>query len=292
MVNKTELEAKLNELQKWFQDNPKLPQEIDRYLLKRFLKCMYTDVEETKKLIEINYSQRSKNPHIFIDRDPDDEAVKQIREVTDIVALPGLTPDRCKILCYRLVDHDANKMNSIAECKQFFMLSDTRFTMNDLDIEESLSKTNNGSDTELDNMADGDIQIVDISGYTMRHIYKVSISTMRMHMKFLQEAYPVRLRAMHIINCPSYLNKLIAVLKPFIREDVYKLIHFHTTGLDTLYEHVPRDMLPEEFGGSAGKLADIKAKWTERVQEKKGYLMDERQWKVEQVESSSRWSWF
>ncbi|XP_037935828.1 alpha-tocopherol transfer protein-like [Teleopsis dalmanni] len=296
MVNKSELEAKLNELQKWFQENPKLPQEIDRNLLKRFLKCMNCDIEETKKLIELNYSLRMKNPYIFLDRDPDDEAIEQVREVVDIVPMPGLTPDRCKIICSRLVEHDANKHDSIEECKFFFMLSDSRFTMNDVDTEQDSSINENNSDsdsvTELDKMADGDIQVCDATGYTLRHVYKVSISTMRMHMKFLQEAYPVRLRSLHMINCPSYMNKLIAILKPFIRDDVYKLVHFHTNGLDSLYEHVPREMLPEEFGGSAGKLEDIKAKWKEIVKEKREYLMDQKYWKMVPVQTSGRWSWF
>lgn len=34
-------------------------------------------------------------------------------------------------------------------------------------------------------------------------------------------------------------------------------MHFHVTGLDTLYAHVPRDILPEECGGHAGKIEDL-----------------------------------
>lgn len=35
-------------------------------------------------------------------------------------------------------------------------------------------------------------------------------------------------------------------------------MHFHTTGIETLYEHVPKELLPEEYGGLAGKLSDLK----------------------------------
>lgn len=42
-------------------------------LLRRFYQCMYGDVEETKKLIEVNYALRNKHPHLFIKRDPLDE---------------------------------------------------------------------------------------------------------------------------------------------------------------------------------------------------------------------------
>lgn len=34
---------------------------------------MYKDVEETKKLLEINYAMRNKNPDMFINRDPTDK---------------------------------------------------------------------------------------------------------------------------------------------------------------------------------------------------------------------------
>lgn len=45
----------------------------ERIVLLRFLKCMNYDVQQTKKLIELNYSLRNKNPNIFMDRNMDDE---------------------------------------------------------------------------------------------------------------------------------------------------------------------------------------------------------------------------
>lgn len=42
-------------------------------MLRRFYQCMYGDVEETKKLIEVNYALRNKHPHLFIQRDPQDD---------------------------------------------------------------------------------------------------------------------------------------------------------------------------------------------------------------------------
>lgn len=42
-------------------------------LLRRFYQCMYGHVEDTKKLIEVNYALRNKHPHLFIKRDPLDE---------------------------------------------------------------------------------------------------------------------------------------------------------------------------------------------------------------------------
>lgn len=35
-------------------------------------------------------------------------------------------------------------------------------------------------------------------------------------------------------------------------------IHVHPVGSDSLYQYVPREILPEEYGGSAGPVKEIK----------------------------------
>ncbi|XP_050330241.1 alpha-tocopherol transfer protein isoform X1 [Bactrocera neohumeralis] len=300
-----QLNKKLDELEQWFKENPKLPQEIDRILLRRFLKCMYNNVEETKKIIELNFSIRNKNQHIFLHRDPDDEAVKAIRDVVEMVPLPGLTPEGYKLLLFRLSDIDPKKLNSVIECKAFFMLADCRYS--ELDIEkpqtQKTEKSKDDSQTEEtseieddslqdDSISNGEVQICDIGDYTLSHMARISFTTLRMYMNFLQEAYPVRLRAMHIINCPPFLNKMVSIVKPFIHEDVFKMIHFHTEGMDSLYEKVPRHMLPNEYGGNAGDITDLKKIWTDKLKVKRDYLMDERHWKMDPAQNSRRWYLF
>uniref|UniRef100_W8C5Z9 Alpha-tocopherol transfer protein n=1 Tax=Ceratitis capitata TaxID=7213 RepID=W8C5Z9_CERCA len=303
-----QLNKKLDELEQWFKENPKLPEKIDRILLRRFFKCMYYDVEATKKLIELNFSIRNKNPHIFLDRDPDDEEVKAIREVVEMVPLPGLTPEGYKLLFFRLADTDPKKLNSATECKAFFMLGDCRFSATDIEETPTTQhetvndvKTSDTNDTEAENVDDilednfisnGEVQICDISGYTLSHMARISFSLLRMYMTFLQEAYPVRLRSMHIINCPPFLNKMIAIVKPFIHEDVYKMIHFHTDGMESLFEYIPREMLPNEYGGNAGEIAELKKIWTDELKVKRDFLMDEKYWKMDQTQNSRRWYWF
>nr|XP_014090125.1 alpha-tocopherol transfer protein isoform X1 [Bactrocera oleae] len=300
-----QLNKKLDELEQWFKENPKLPEQIDRILLRRFLKCMYNDVKETKKIIELNFSIRNRNPHIFLHRDPADEAVKAIQDVVEMIPLPGLTPEGYKLLLFRLSDTDPKKLNSIIECKAFFMLADCRYS--DLDIEEpqtqKTEKSNEDPQTEKtgeieddslqdDSISNGEVQICDIGDYTLSHMARISFTTLRMYMNFLQEAHPVRLRAMHIINCPPFLNKMLSIVKPFIHEDVFKMIHFHTEGMDSLYEKVPRHMLPNEYGGNAGVIPDLKKIWTDKLKVKRDYLMDERHWKMDPSQNSRRWYFF
>jgi len=94
------------------------------------------------------------------------------------------------------------------------MVSDCRFVMPD-------------DAKNPDVLSEGEVQIFDMKGTTMRHISRLTISTLRAYIKFLQLAYPVRLRAIHMINCPSYLDRIVSVVKPFISEEVFKLVGFY-----------------------------------------------------------------
>ncbi|KAH8420619.1 hypothetical protein KR009_012178, partial [Drosophila setifemur] len=268
----------LKALLEWFQANEKLPQEIEPLLLRRFYQCMFGDVEETKKLIEVNYALRNRHPHLFIQRDPLDDDSRRTFDYADILPLPGLTPEKYKVSLYCFRDFEPSKMHHTEDTRAFFMVSDCRFvTLDDPAHPEILSE--------------GEVQIFDMKGTTMRHISRLTISTLRAYIKFLQLAFPVRLRAIHMVNCPTYLDRIVSVVKPFISDEVFKLIRFHTVSMDSLYEFVPRQMLPEEYGGSAGSLVNLRAETHKALVEHRAYLMNPNQWLVAKPEKRNGHSW-
>lgn len=46
-------------------------------------------------------------------------------------------------------------------------------------------------------------------------------------------------------------------------------MHFHVNGLEALYDFVPREILPEECGGYAGKIEDLSEQFRETLLEKR-----------------------
>ncbi|XP_034099644.1 alpha-tocopherol transfer protein [Drosophila sulfurigaster albostrigata] len=254
---------RLIEFEKLIKAQPQLPHNISSTLLRRFVHTTRGDLAAAQRLLELNYAQRNKHAHIFIDRDPMDASSQQLLQVADLVPLPGLTPENNKLLFYRLIDYDADKFNFTASIKVFFMVADCRFA----------------TETE-GRLSDGEIPIFDMAGYTLRHLTKTALSALRVYMKFVQEAHPVRLKEIHVINCPSYLDKVLTVVKPFIKSEVFKLIHFHLPNADTPYDHFPRAMMPEEYGGNAGKMSDLKQHWMQLLQQHREYLMDAGNWRL------------
>lgn len=75
----------------------------------------------------------------------------------------------------------------------------------------------------------------------------------------LQEAYPVKVKEVHIVNATPLVDTVVSWVKPFIKEKLRKRVHCHTS-LESLYEFVPKDVLPEEYGGTAGTLAQYNGK--------------------------------
>lgn len=166
-----------------------------------------------------------------------------------MVPLAETTPDNYKIIVLRLISDDFDHIHFNDLIKAFFMMSDVRLITPD-------AKT----------LTDGEIPIFDMARVSYRHLTKVVLSTLRLYMKYTQEAHPVRVRQIHIINCSPIIDKIIYLIKPFVRTDNFQMINFHTPGSTTLFKFIPKEFLPNEYGGTAGSIETMKLYWTNRIE--------------------------
>jgi hypothetical protein len=56
------------------------------------------------------------------------------------------------------------------------------------------------------------------------------------------------------------------LIKPFVRTENFNMIKFHTPGSETLFKFLPKEFLPNEYGGSAGSIESMKKYWMERIE--------------------------
>ncbi|XP_013113304.2 uncharacterized protein LOC106091356 [Stomoxys calcitrans] len=170
----------------------------DRIYLARFYYRASRNLEETKLLIEANYHFRSKHPNVFFNRDPDSDSIQQSTEFFHMVTLPGLTTDNSRVTLVKLKSTDANMMHHIEDVKYLFTFYDYRVSLPDV--------VENGKPY----IVNGVIQIVDMKGITMRHAAKTSFTILAAAIKYLQKCCPSTLKGLHLVNCPSYINRLFA----------------------------------------------------------------------------------
>lgn len=103
----------------------------------------------------------------------------------------------------------------------------------------------------------GQVVIVDASGHNIQHLLKLNLNIVRKFILFLENALPLRFQAMHIINAFPLVDKALGMVKPFVPPKLFNLIKVHTK-MDTLYEFIPKDMLPKEYGGEGKSVLEIR----------------------------------
>lgn len=101
--------------------------------------------------------------------------------------------------------------------------------------------------------AAGVVAILDWSNFPARLTTSLTPKLLRLMLDGLQDAFPLRLGAMHLVNQPWYVDAALGLARPFLKEKLRSRIHFHGNNLATLHAQVPARLLPAELGGEGGE---------------------------------------
>lgn len=151
--------------------------------------------------------------------------------------MPKLTKDKLQVTIGGFNDTDPNKFYYPDCIRLALMLFDTRFCSYD--------------DEENKVIADGDIVVMDMQGMSFRHFFKVvaHLPTAKTYMHFLQEAAPLEIKQVNVVNPSAVIDRMFTLFRPFMKKEILDVLAFHRT-LDTLHERVGKEYLPAKFGGT------------------------------------------
>ncbi|XP_049282801.1 retinaldehyde-binding protein 1-like [Anopheles funestus] len=96
----------------------------------------------------------------------------------------------------------------------------------------------------------GAVVIYDFKGMGMGHVKAMSTSGAKRLLTFIQEACPLRMKAVHFVNEPMIFNMVWSLFKPFVKEKLNKRMFFHGEKMAKLHEHIPKEYLPSNYGGT------------------------------------------
>lgn len=142
----------------------------------------------------------------------------------------GKTPENYTLVFYRLEDYNPEKvyttnafffndLSKLLSCS----LSELQFNFNEA-IKVYFMMIDSRFAVLQDEICRGEIVVYDMAGFSLKHLSRVSLSTLRIFMKFVQECHPGRLQQIHVLNAPSYLDKVLSVLKPFMKSELLKMV--------------------------------------------------------------------
>lgn len=213
-----------------------------------FLHACYWDKVAAKSALQKYASIHASSPDIFDNRDPMHPYIQKMYDMwyvpnhisfcqktsqidlisfiilffSQMISMPKTTPEGYKMLIYRLVDTDPSKVHFDICIKGFCMF-------NDIQLSQDL-------------LAEGYIVIFDMKGVKLGHITRVQFGPLRAFMAYIQEAHPARLKKIIICHAASFINQIMALVRPLIKSELMSLLHFTTKGPQTLFA---KELLPK-----------------------------------------------
>ena len=76
-----------------------------------------------------------------------------------------------------------------------------------------------------------------------------------------QEALLLKIKSLHFLNAPSFMDKLMMILRPFLKKELLDMLSIHQIGAKTLEKYMPMEGLPKGAGGQYKSLVQCKGEF-------------------------------
>ncbi|CAH1108276.1 unnamed protein product [Psylliodes chrysocephalus] len=237
---KEQAEKDIDIILEWFKTQKHLPETLSRNAIERYLVVTKFSIERTKKLCDMYYTSRTLLSDFFTYCNPRDPAQKiYMDKIMYYFPLSKLTKDfyRVNIIAYRDFDYpEYNPLRFLAFVQIIFEIL----------IEEELSM--------------GDIIIIDFKYIKKSHVLKTTPTQMKMSNFFLEQLWASRVKGIHFINVPTFAEVVISLAKTVVKKKILDRLFIHAA-TEELFEHVPKEILPKDYGGEERSVDELNELW-------------------------------
>ncbi|XP_053661311.1 retinol-binding protein pinta-like [Anopheles marshallii] len=255
------IDEDLAALRQWLARTPHIRARIDDQFLVTFLRgCKYS-LERAKEKIDMFYSVRTAIPELMRNRDPDKARTREIVRLGIGLPLP-LTdgPDAPRIMLIRPGVYNPKEYTAEEVIKVSTMINDILML-------------------EDDNMViAGQVGILDLANVTSAHFLQFTPTFVKKMTMMSQEGSPLRQKGFHYINTPTGFETVFNMFKSFMSEKNRSRLYVHGSNLEKLYQHIPKRLLPKEYGGESSSLQEITSIWEKKILSYREYFLEEDQY--------------
>jgi len=225
------VEEDVTQLIEWLSKQPHLPKITDRKWLTNFIiGCKY-NLQRTKQVIESYFIARAEYPEFFSSYTK--EKLDQAAKYGKISIFPKLTPEGYRVnCCGTLPTTDDDKFDVEMFCKMSLVALD-------LQLKEEPSH--------------GLIFLFDLKHIKLSQFLAFTPTVTKNFLKCCIDAFPMRVKAVHYINPPKFISRLITFFKMFLSNKIKDRIFVHDN-LEDVFEFIPRDVMPDVYGGTGGDI--------------------------------------
>jgi len=259
----------LQAVKDWLEKQPHLQnvRKDDRFIQFFLRGCKYS-IERTKEKLDCFYSVRSALPEWFDDWDKIDDVLDLIKSGAFLL-LKGYDKKGRRVMLFTMEKVDPTKVKYDDLNKCYFMIMEILID-------------------QLDQCSvAGFITASNVEGATMAHVGLFSNPVQsKKAVTVFQEAYPIRPKAMHMMNLPSIMETVLNLFRSFMNDKMKA--RMQVGGLSNLQADAGTDVLPEELGGNNGKLQDHIEYSLDLINEKKDWLKAQCEFKSDETKRSGK----
>ncbi|XP_063709297.1 uncharacterized protein LOC134837836 [Culicoides brevitarsis] len=238
----------VQELLTWGTTQPHLPK-ISEFEAIQFLHSNYFNVDAAKKTAENYYTMRTQFTGLFSDNDTESAEMKQAHDTVTLACLPQTTPEGYRVIFARLKDADPAACDFMYNLKLYLLMMDWIITQQ--------------------GTCNGYVLLYDMTGTSFGHMFKVNIMGMKQYLAYVQEAMPIRLKMVEHINMPSFIDKLIAICRPFMKKELMSLLKYRKN-IEDAYETVPAEIWPKDFpNGTSPSIEELHESWWDKIKSRR-----------------------
>ncbi|XP_055600189.1 alpha-tocopherol transfer protein-like [Uranotaenia lowii] len=259
----------LEALKAWLAKQPHLNPRTDDQFLVGFLRGCKFSLEKTKEKLDTYYTVKTALPEFFEDRDPCDQKIQEYAQLGVNLPLPHtMGVDGPRIILVRMGAYDPSKRSIVDVMKVCYMITDL-LVLND--------------DTSV---IAGHMVLVDLRGITFSSLSQFSPTFIK-KMTSVIEAFPIRTKGIHFVNPSSGFDALFKLFHGFLSKKIQERIAVHDT-FEALHKVIPKSHLPEEYGGSGGKLTAIIDDCTANLVAHKSFFLEDAKYRNDERKRPGR----
>lgn len=244
------------DLMKTWLTTQNLPKLTDEQIVLFLLSCN-NEQEPTQATIKSFYAVRNSAPGLFDNRTIKREDIQKQLKTVEFCLFPERTDDGCVVIYHGLQNTAYSQYEMEPTHKLLYMTLDAAL---------------------YDYPPEGLIMLFNMKGMGVMHLTRFRLGLIKIFFPYLQKGLPLRLKSIHVLNTGYFIDKVMAIIKPFAKKEVLDMVHFHPADMDMelFYEKwVPKRCLPEDLGGDLPPVRDLHQNNIEKLTDMDAYFKEE-----------------
>ncbi|VVC39722.1 Cellular retinaldehyde binding/alpha-tocopherol transport,CRAL/TRIO, N-terminal domain,CRAL-TRIO lipid [Cinara cedri] len=244
-----QIDENVTMLVEWISKQPHLPKITDRKWLKHFIiGCKY-DLHRAKQTIDKYFVARAEHPEFICTFDW--EWILFNTKNGTICLFPKMTPEAYRVMCIRMKPMEKDMK---VDFKLFFQLF-----LAILDLQMNIEPMH------------GEIFLFDLENLPIGQFMNLPPTMTKNCIDLCFNSFPVSVKGIHYINPPAFIGQLLTFVKMLLPNKIKTRVYVHQT-LESLYQFIPKDVLPDKYGGTAGDIEKFEDKWFDYGKANTGWL--------------------